>query len=173
VPDSAVIFAPSPLLRVTIEERAGVPDIHVQAGGQGLWQARTIAGPGVPVVLCVTLGGEAGEVLRHLIPSEGVQTEVVRTGSGDGGYVHDRRGGDRDPIAEAPGGPLDQGPDADPVIPASLYRRRPIDLLDAGWASGDEPDTRVEAMRRLRVDDADTVIVSRADRVQPAEWTPA
>jgi 1-phosphofructokinase len=145
------IFAPSPLLTVTIEDRAGQPDIHVHAGGQGVWQSRMISTLGVPVVLCVTLGGEAGDVLEHLIPTEGVEMRAVRVGARNGGYVHDRRDDDRSPIAEAPGAPLDRheqdalyelmlveglthgtallaGPNADQVIPAELYRRLACDL---------------------------------------------
>jgi 1-phosphofructokinase len=33
------IFAPSPTLTVTVEEHDGEPDVHVHAGGQGVWQA--------------------------------------------------------------------------------------------------------------------------------------
>jgi 1-phosphofructokinase len=36
---AVVVFAPSPLLTVTVEDRAGQPDIHVDAGGQGVWEA--------------------------------------------------------------------------------------------------------------------------------------
>ena len=50
---------------------------------------------GVPVVLCVSLGGEAGDVLEHLLPIEGVDVRVIRTGTRNGGYVHDRRDDDR------------------------------------------------------------------------------
>jgi 1-phosphofructokinase len=155
MPPAVVIFAPSPLLTVTIEDRAGEPDIHVHAGGQGVWQARMISTFGVPVVLCASLGGEAGDVLEHLLPSEGVELRAVRVGTRNGGYVHDRRDGDRDPVAEAPGGPLDRheqdalyeivlregiehgtailaGPNSDRVIPASLYRRLAIDLSANG-----------------------------------------
>lgn len=155
VPDTVVIFAPSPLLTVTVEDRAGVPDIHVHAGGQGVWQSRMISSLGVEVVLCATLGGEAGEVLGHLIPTDGVTLASVSVGSPNGAYVHDRRGGDREPVAEAPGGALDRheqdalyeltlarglehgtvllaGPNADQVIPASLYRRLATDLTSNG-----------------------------------------
>ena len=216
---TVVVFAPSPLLTVTIEDRAGVPDIHVHAGGQAVWQARMISSLGVPVVLCATLGGEAGDVLGHLLPSEGVELRAVPVDSRNGGYVHDRRDGDRDPIAEAPGSPLDRheqdalyelmlhegithgtallaGPNSDDVIPAALYARLATDLsrngcrvaadlsgkrLDAvleggpfvikvsheelladGRAENDDPATLVAAMRQLRAEGADTVIVSRA-----------
>jgi 1-phosphofructokinase len=225
---AVVLFTPSPLLTVTIEDRAGQPDIHVHAGGQGVWQARMISSLGVPVVLCAALGGEAGDVLEHLLPSEGVELRVVRVGARNGGYVHDRRGGEREAIAEAPGGPLDRheqdslyelvlaeglrhgtavlaGPNSDQVIPAELYRRLATDLgangcrvaadlagerLDAvlaggpavlkvsheelvadGRADSDEPAVLVAAMKQLRADGADTVIVSRA--AEPALALPA
>lgn len=216
---TVVVFAPSPLLTVTIEDRAGVPDIHVHAGGQAVWQARMISSLGLPVVLCTTLGGETGDVLGHLLPSEGVELRAVPADSRNGGYVHDRRNGDRDSIAEAPGSPLDRheqdalyelmlhegithgtallgGPNSDDVIPAALYARLATDLsrngcrvaadlsgrrLDAvlaggpfvikvsheelladGRAENDDPATLVTAMRQLRAEGAETVIVSRA-----------
>jgi 1-phosphofructokinase len=108
MPPAVVVFAPSPLLTVTIEDRAGQPDIHVHAGGQGVWQARMISTLGVPVVLCAALGGETGDVLGHLLPSEGVELCAVRVGTRNGGYVHDRRSDDRKVLSEAPGGPLDR-----------------------------------------------------------------
>jgi 1-phosphofructokinase len=155
MPPSVVVFAPSPMLTVTIEDRAGQPDIHVHAGGQAVWQARMISTLGVPVVLCTTLGGETGDVLEHLLPSEGVELRPVHVDTRNGGYVHDRRNGDREPIAEAPGGPLDRheqdalyevtlsegithgtallsGPNSDQVIPASLYARLATDLSRNG-----------------------------------------
>lgn len=219
MPPSVVVFAPSPLLTVTIEDRAGQPDIHVHAGGQGVWQSRMISTLGVHVVLCASLGGEAGAVLEHLLPAEGVEARWIRTDTRNGGYVHDRREGHRESVAEAPGGPLDRheldalyelvlreglthgtallaGPNADQVIPAALYGRLAEDLtangcrvaadlagdrLDAvlrgrpfvlkvsheelladGRATSEEPAALVEAMRALRSDGADTVIVSRA-----------
>jgi 1-phosphofructokinase len=57
VSDDIMVFAPSLLITVTIEDRGGEPDIHVHAGGQGVWQARMISSLGVPVVLCAALGG--------------------------------------------------------------------------------------------------------------------
>jgi 1-phosphofructokinase len=155
MPPAVVVFAPSPLLTVTIEDQAGRPDIHVHAGGQGVWQARMISTFDVPVILCGTLGGEAGHVLEHLLPSEGVELRAVRVDARNGGYVHDRRSDDREPIAEAPGSALDRheqdalyevmlregmehgtailaGPNADQVIPASLYSRLARDLTNNG-----------------------------------------
>lgn len=67
-----MVFAPSPQLTVTIESLGGIADLHLHPGGQGIWQARTIASLGVPVVLCAGLGGETGAVLRQLIEQEDV-----------------------------------------------------------------------------------------------------
>jgi 1-phosphofructokinase len=68
-PDAVVIFAPLPILTVTVEDRSGTPDIHVHAGGQGVWQSRMVSSLGVPVVLCCRVGGETGEVLGPCCPS--------------------------------------------------------------------------------------------------------
>ena len=150
-PDTVVIFAPLPILTVTIEDRAGEPDIHVHAGGQGVWQSRMVSSLGVPVVLCAALGGETGDVLGHLLPTDGVTVRSMRVGSRNGAYVHDRRDGEREEVADAAGSPLDRherdslyeltlteglthgrvllsGPQDDRVLPADLYRRLAGDL---------------------------------------------
>ena len=37
------VFSPSPLVRVTLEQRSGPQDeVHVHAGGQGVWVSRMI-----------------------------------------------------------------------------------------------------------------------------------
>jgi 1-phosphofructokinase len=197
MPSAVVVFAPSPLLTVTIEDRAGQPDIHVHAGGQGVWQARMISTFGVRVVLCAALGGEAGDVLEHLLPSEGVELRAVRVGTRNGGYVHDRRGGDREPIAEAPGGPLDRheqdalyelvlaeglrhgtvvlaGPNSDQVIPAELYRRLATDLGANGCrVAADLAGERLDAVLAggpavLKVSHEELAADGRADSDDPA-----
>lgn len=61
-PSPVVVFAPLPVLTVTVEDRSGADDIHVHAGGQGVWQSRMLSSLGVPVVLCSALGGETGDV---------------------------------------------------------------------------------------------------------------
>lgn len=150
-----MIFAPAPQLTVTIEERGGAPDIHLHAGGQGVWQARMVTSLGVPVVLCCNLGGEPGRVLEPLLLEEGVELRTTAGESRNGAYVHDRRAGHRVEVAEAPGEPLTRheldelygivlaegldaevsilsGP-ADPdVVPADVYRRLAHDLSRNG-----------------------------------------
>ena len=60
---SVVVFSPSPLLTITIENGvAGPPEIHLHAGGQGFWVARMVAGIGVPVALCGPFGDDTGRV---------------------------------------------------------------------------------------------------------------
>ena len=100
------IFAPSPTLTVTVEEHGGGPDIHVHAGGQGVWQARMLLRLGASVTMCRTLAGEVGRMLRHLLEDEGIGVAgLERPGKGSA-YVHDRRGGERRVIAETEGEPL-------------------------------------------------------------------
>src|ERR1035437_8287088 len=61
---SLVVFAPSPLLTITVED-ADTPrqEIHLHAGGQGFWVARMAALLGIRVSLCWragVLGGQDG-----------------------------------------------------------------------------------------------------------------
>lgn len=150
-----MVFAPSPELTVTVEDRGGEPDLHLHAGGQGFWQARMIAALGVPVTLCAALGGETGDVLRHLIIEDGLTLETCDVAARNGGYVHDRRDGERTPIAEAGGEPLSRhdldalyehtlvqgieagmavlsGPTDPRIVPADIYRRLTGDLAANG-----------------------------------------
>lgn len=146
-----MVFAPAPQLTITVEERGGEPDIHLHAGGQGVWQARMITSLNVPVVLCTSLGGETGRVLEPLLVHEGVELRVISGGSCNGAYLHDRRGGSRVDIAQAHGQPLSRheldglyglalseglradvsllgGPVFPDLVPAAVYRRLARDL---------------------------------------------
>ena len=97
---SLVVFAPSPLLTVTVEA-AGTSrqEIHLHAGGQGFWVARMAALLGGRVSLCSALGGESGAVLRALIARENVELLSVKCASANGVYIHARRGGVREELA--------------------------------------------------------------------------
>lgn len=149
------IFAPSPTLTVTVEEHDGEPDIHVHAGGQGVWQARMLLRLGASVTMCCSLTGEIGRMLQHLLEDEGLTVAgVERPGKGSA-YVHDRRGGQRHIIAETEGEPLARhdldelygvtlreglasglvilsGPAGDEALPADTYRRLAADLRSGG-----------------------------------------
>lgn len=168
--ESVVIFAPLPVLTVTVEQRSGAADIHVHAGGQGVWQSRMVSSLGVPVVLCSALGGETGDVLGHLLPKTDVTVRTVPVSARNGSYVHDRRSGARKVVAEAAGTPLDRheldslyeltlteglihgrvllsGPQEDDVVPADLYRRLSSDLGANGCiVAADLAGERLEAV---------------------------
>lgn len=150
MPD-VTIFAPSPLLTVTLEGDPSGTDLHLHAGGQGVWQARMLRTLGCSVSICAVLTGESGRVVRHLLEDDGITVHaVVREGRG-AAYVHDRRSGERDPIVELEGDPLSRheldelyaltlrealgadlvllsGPFGDEVLPDDVYRRLAADL---------------------------------------------
>lgn len=149
------IFAPAPTLTVTVESAGGDDQIHIHAGGQGVWQARMLRRLGISVTVCCTLAGEAGEVIRHLLEDDGIRVVAIdRQGRGSA-YVQDRRGGERVTIGEEGGDPLERhdldelytvliresmrseivilsGPADDDVLPADTYRRLAADLQPAG-----------------------------------------
>jgi 1-phosphofructokinase len=98
-----MVFAPAPELTITIEQAGDEPDIHLHAGGQGIWQARMVATLGVPVVMCTVFGGETGDVLKGLMATEGILVKSVQADAKTSAYVHDRRDGEREEVAQAPG----------------------------------------------------------------------
>jgi 1-phosphofructokinase len=150
-----VIFAPSPVLEIIVEEHSDAGDVHVHAGGQGVWQARMLLSLGRDVELCAVLSGETGRVLGHLLREEGIGVmAVLREGRG-GVIVHDRRDGERVPVIESGGDPLARheldelygvtlrtaldahlvilsGPHGEGIVPADFYRRLASDLRTAG-----------------------------------------
>jgi 1-phosphofructokinase len=97
------IFGPSPMLSVTVEAltAAGGDDIHVHAAGQGVWVARMAAQLGAEAVLCGFCGGESGTVLRRLLEQLPIELRLVETGQASGSYIHDRRDGERRPVAQS------------------------------------------------------------------------
>lgn len=150
-----VIFAPSPVLEITVEEHADGGDVHVHAGGQGVWQARMLESLGCDVRLCSALSGETGRVLGHLLDVEGIQVVGFPREARGGVFVHDRRNGTRQPIIESGGDALSRheqdelygltlrtgldaelvilsGPHGDSILAADFYRRLAADLRTGG-----------------------------------------
>ncbi|GAA1611144.1 PfkB family carbohydrate kinase [Actinoplanes couchii] len=146
-----MVFAPVPQLTVTIEQPGDTPELHVHPGGQGIWQARMCAGLGADVTLCAAVGGEIGDVVATLMRREHIEVRTVQRQNGSGWYVHDRRDGSRDTVAEYAGDQLGRhdldelysttlaeglradvsilsGPAAPDVVPAEVYRRLAADL---------------------------------------------
>lgn len=97
------IFGPNPMLSITIEALTadGGDDIHLHAAGQGVWVARMAAELGAEAVLCGFIGGEAGSVLRPRLEEEPIELRLVETAAASGTYIHDRRGGERVPVAQS------------------------------------------------------------------------
>jgi 1-phosphofructokinase len=156
--ERAFVFAPDPLLTVTVEAGSDSDEIHLHAGGQGFWVAQMIANLGVEVSLCGPFGGESGRVVRSLIDQDaGIRIRAIETVGCNGVYVHDRRRGERVAVAETPPTPLGRhelddlygaaflgglesevavlagpGPWETPVLPADIYRRLTTDLRANG-----------------------------------------
>ena len=95
------IFSANPLLTVTIEARGGSDEVHVHAGGQGVWVARMAAELGADPVLCGLAGGESGEMLTALLDTLPGERRLVETAGPSGCYVADRRMGKRRIVASA------------------------------------------------------------------------
>ncbi|GLY07347.1 PfkB family carbohydrate kinase [Actinoplanes sp. NBRC 101535] len=152
---TVMVFAPVPQLTVTVERQSGEEELHVHPGGQGIWQARMCAGLGASVTLCAAVGGEIGGVIESLLAQERLEVHTVRRSSASGWYVHDRRTGSRDPVAEHAGAPLGRhdldelyghalaaglrsrvsilsGPAAPDVVAPEVYRRLAADLTAHG-----------------------------------------
>jgi 1-phosphofructokinase len=92
---TVAVFGPHPLLTVTVERRGEADDVHLHAGGQGVWVSRMAAELGAAPVLCALLGGETGAVLRPLLEALGIETRLVRSRGASGCVVADRRDGER------------------------------------------------------------------------------
>lgn len=149
------IFAPSPALTVTVEGHPDGDEIHLHAGGQGVWQARMLVRFGLTVTMCSVLTGESGAVVGHLLEDEGIGVVAIRRHGRAPTYIHDRRGADRNVVAEELGDPLGRheldelysvmitqglrsrlvvlsGPVGEETLPADTYRRLAADLRQAG-----------------------------------------
>jgi 1-phosphofructokinase len=100
------VFAPAPVLTITIEPGTDQHEVHLHAGGQGVWVAHLAATLGAEVVLCCALGGEPGNVIRALLEALPLTVRAAEAAGPSGVYVHDRRGGTRVEIARVEGVPL-------------------------------------------------------------------
>jgi 1-phosphofructokinase len=124
------ILDPAPLYTITIERHGSArSEVHFHAGGQGFWVARMITRLGASAVLCGPFGGESGRVIRGLIESEGLAVNSIESAGENGGYIHGRRHGERNPIVEV-GSPVLSRHDAD-----NLYNLTLVEALKAGVAA--------------------------------------
>ncbi len=93
------IFAPNPLLAVTLEREGPERErVHFHPAGQGVWVARMAGCLGAQPVLCGMIGGESGEILLGLLHKLPGEQRLVSSSSASGCYVTDRRSGERELI---------------------------------------------------------------------------
>ncbi len=194
---TAMVFAPSPLLTITLDTApGGAPELHVHAGGQGHWIARMAVNLGLDVTLTGAFGGESGGVLRDLIARENITVRAVDLGSESGSYVHDRRDGERTEVATIDPPPLTRhalddlfgialesgaaadiallgGPHTDRVVPPDFYRRLCSDLRSLGTPvvadlSGDTATAALAGgLTVLKMSHEDLIEDGRADSEDP------
>jgi 1-phosphofructokinase len=102
-PNRVAVFGPHPMLEINVEALTseGGDEIHLHAAGQGLWVARMAAELGAQTALCGFIGGEVGTVLRPLLESLPIELRLVETAADSGVFIHDRRSGERVPLAQA------------------------------------------------------------------------
>jgi 1-phosphofructokinase len=127
---SVAVLAPAPLLTVTIEASPSGDEVHLHPGGQGVWIARLVANLEIDVVLCGTFGGESGLVALGLLERMwDLRVRAVAASGPNGAYVHDRRSGERVPVAE--------------VEPAMRVRHEVDELYGTLFVAGLEADVVV------------------------------
>lgn len=98
---TVAVFSPSLFTSITIEGNGERDDIHIHAGGQGIWVARMIRQLGERPVVCAPVGGESGRALRGLIQDWKIDLSPIPIESESPAYVHDRRSGERQEIARS------------------------------------------------------------------------
>jgi 1-phosphofructokinase len=105
---------------------------------------------GAEVVVCAPLGGETGEVIGGLAEREGLRIRRTTTEGANGGYVHDRREGQRVDVATSPASPLGRH-ELDDLFDSALVEGRHSDLV---VLTGSAPDDVVlpEVLGRLTAD---------------------
>jgi 1-phosphofructokinase len=96
------VLAPSVSVSITVEAGSDeADDIHIHAGGQGIWVARMLRHLGYEPLVCAPVGGESGRTLLGLTGEWGIEVQPVETIDETPSYVHDRRGGERDELARS------------------------------------------------------------------------
>ena len=89
------VFAPSVWVTVTIEKDAhDADDIHIHAGGQGIWIARMLRQLGEEPIVVAPVGGESGRAFDGLTTDWGIELRAVPTAAASPVEVTDRRDGD-------------------------------------------------------------------------------
>lgn len=166
-----VIFAPAPVLSITIEKHPDNGDVHLHAGGQGVWQARMLRELGHGVRLCAVLSGETGRVLGQLLDHEGIEVHSIARDARGGVEIHDRRGGERVPIIVNGGDPISRH-DLDELYGMTLAQGLDSRIVILSGPAGTEDVIPADFYRRLASDlrtcDARVVVDLAGDRLDAA-----
>ena len=174
------VFAPHPLLSITVERRGGGDDVHLHPGGQGVWVSRMAAELGAEPVLCGFAGGETGRVLEALLTG---QRRLVPTATRTGCYVVDRRNGERAadelPLAEAPSRhELDDllsvtcaaALESDVLVVCNPYPGDLLPLESYGLVTADARENGVPVLVDLSSPRLDAALEARPDIVKLNDW---
>jgi 1-phosphofructokinase len=135
------IISPNPMISIAIESFSaeGGDDIHIHPAGQGVWVARMAAELDADPVLCGFIGGEVGSVLRPLLEEMPIELRLVETAEPSGAYIHDRRSGERDPVAQSAAFPASRH-EVDELFSVTVAAALDCDLLAV---CGPYPDNTV------------------------------
>jgi 1-phosphofructokinase len=193
VAGTIAVLAPAVYVSITIEGAEDGDDIHVHAGGQGIWVARMLRQLDHQPVVCAPVGGETGRTLLGLVGDWAIDVQSIETLAETPAYVHDRRDGERVEFARSPPPTLRRheldelydrflevalhahrcvvtGPEGTGSPPASFYRRLGKDLEATGIEvvadlHGDALDAYLEGgpISALKVSSDDLVEDGRLD----------
>jgi 1-phosphofructokinase len=179
------VFGPHPMLSVAIESltAGGGDDIHVHAAGQGVWVARMAAELGAEPVLCGFCGGEAGLVLQKLLEQLPIELRLVETAAPSGTYIHDRRGGERQPVAQSAAMPPSRHEiddlfsvacaaaiDADALVVCNPYPAEALPLELYGNLVADVRENGTPTLVDLSSPRLDSALEGRPDLVKINDW---
>jgi 1-phosphofructokinase len=179
------VFGPHPMLSVTIEALTadGGDDIHVHAAGQGVWVARIAAELGVEAMLCGFIGGETGDVLRPLLEQLRFDLRLIGTSEASGAYIHDRRSGERVPMAQSAAMPPSRHEvddlfsiacaaalEADVLAVCNAYPGEALPLDVYGSLVADARDNGTPAIVDLSPPRLDSALDGRPDLVKINDW---
>src|SRR3954447_25023207 len=98
-PPTVLIVAPTLLLTVSIErDTTGSEEVHVHAGGQGVWVARMLRALGCRPGICCPYGGESGAVARAILLADGFDLATTPVAAASATNIEEASGGERRPM---------------------------------------------------------------------------
>lgn len=92
-PSTIAVLAPTVFVSITIEPGEAADEIHLHAGGQGIWVARMLHQLGHHPRVCAPIGGESGRALLGLIGAWGVEIAVTDAADDTPAQILDGREG--------------------------------------------------------------------------------